>query len=287
MSLEASPLKTCLMERKPLRTQMKPKKSLGQHFLKCKWVISTLINAGEVGPEDVILEIGPGKGILTRGLAKKAKKVIAVEKDERLAHELKNAIQKEGITNAHLIIGDILHLYLTEYGTNSFMEQKYKIVANIPYYLTSRLLRLLLEAEQKPAIIALTIQKEVAQRIMAKPPHMNLLALSVQAYGTPEIIKTVPANCFYPKPKVDSAIIKISDISDKFFKKHKIGDRKFFEIIRKSFGQKRKMLLRSLASYIARPKLEKILVGLGLKTTARPEELTLEQWTTLISFMEK
>lgn len=264
--------------------RQKAKKSLGQHFLRCNWVATTLIKTARLTPDDTILEIGPGTGILTRALALHAKQVIAVEKDERLAAELRNSLLKENITNVQIISGDILELLKSHFNKNT----KYKAVANIPYYLTSRLLRLILESEQKPELIIFTIQKEVAKRITAKPPKMNLLALSVQAYGNPEIIKIVPAECFYPKPKVDSAIIKISDISDQFFKRHDIEEKLFFEVIRKAFNQKRKILTRSLASYKIKPQLEKTLGELGIKTTARPQELTLKQWATLISlFTEK
>lgn len=263
-----------------INMRQKAKKSLGQHFLRCNWVTITLIKTSELIPDDTILEIGPGTGILTRALATHTRQVIAVEKDERLAAELRNSLLKENITNVQIISGDIIELLKSHFNRHT----KYKVVANIPYYLTSRLLRLILEAKQKPKLIVLTIQKEVAKRLTAKPPKMNLLALSVQAYGNPEIIKTVPAKCFYPKPKVDSAIIKISDISDQFFKRHDIEENLFFEVIRKVFNQKRKILMRSLVPYQTKPRLEKIFDELGIKTTARPQELTLKQWATIISF---
>lgn len=244
-----------------------PKKSLGQHFLKCDWVVSTLIKAGEINKKDIVLEIGPGTGVLTRELVKHAKQVIAVEKDEKLAKNLAESLKKEGISNVKIIPSDILLLL-----HRSKIYAKYKVVGNIPYYLTSRLIRILLEDKQKPKIIVLTIQKEVAERIVAKPPKMNLLALSVQAYGKPEIVKKVPADCFYPEPKVDSAIIKISDIYDHFLKVNQIKKDDFFKIIRKAFSQKRKILRNSLRGL----NLPKELVK------KRPEELSLEQWAKLI-----
>lgn len=244
-----------------------PKKSLGQHFLRCRWVISTLIHTAELNPSDTVLEIGPGKGTLTRALAKSAKRVIAVEKDERLAEELEKSLKQEGFSNIEIIKRDILILLKSDF--NSIF--KWKVIGNIPYYLTSRLLRLLFEHKPLPKLIVLTVQKEVAQRICVKSPHMNLLALSVQAYGKPKIIKTVPPSCFSPKPKVDSAIIKISDISDKFFKDNKISETKFFEVLRTAFSQKRKQLGHTLG-------LKKI----DPLSAARPEELTLEQWAKLV-----
>lgn len=296
---------------------MYAKKSLGQHFLRCNWVVQTLVKAAEVGPQDIVLEIGPGTGVLTRELARRAKKVIAVEKDEGLIKELKKSLKNEGINNVAMVSGDILkkltpnrvwfnNLTQTRLGaagscgpSSKLLPNSYKLIANIPYYLTSRLLRLLLEKEPRPKIIVLTIQKEVAERICAKPPQMNLLALSVQAYGKPEIIKKVPASCFYPKPGVDSAIIKISDISDRFFtgfpevglpagsppSQRKIDQKEFFKIIRLAFSQKRKTLAHTLGKPFGRKAVEKALKKLKQPLTARPEELSPEEWTALISWL--
>lgn len=246
---------------------MHAKKSLGQHFLRCRWVVSTLVKAAELGPNDTVLEIGPGTGVLTRALAGKVRQVIAVEKDEVLAELLR----AKKPTQTKIITGDILKI-LT--GNRLPVTDKYKVVANIPYYLTSRLLRLLLEGQNQPELIVLTIQKEVAQRIIARPPKMNLLALSVQAFGTPEIIKTVPAQCFRPEPKVDSAIIKIADISDGFFQKNGIDKKLFFEIARRAFSQKRKMLSTSLRPlFVQHP-----VLNIG---KARPQELDPRQWAEI------
>lgn len=224
--------------------RMLPKKSLGQNFLQCAWVADAMLEAAHVSAKDTVLEIGPGMGALTRPLAARAKKIIAVEKDEMLARSLKNALTQEHIENVSIIEGDIRKLFPHSLP----IPDTYKVIANIPYYLTSYLLRLLLESKQKPHTIALTIQKEVAERACAKAPHTNLLALSIQAYGTPQLIKIVPAGCFLPKPKVDSAILLISDISDIFFKKNHITEDDFFTFIRKAFGQKRKTLANNLAS---------------------------------------
>ena len=275
------------------------KKSLGQHFLRCGWVSDTLIATAGLTKEDTVLEIGPGTGILTRPLAAASRYVIAVEKDERLAAETAETLKKENTTNVRIITGDILKLLpnLARYD---------KVIANIPYYLTGRLIRLLLESPTKPSAIALTIQKEVAERMVAKPPHMNpvrsktpqasaaptrsgrtsngmnLLALGVQAFGTPKIIKIVPASCFSPKPKIDSAIIVISDISDDFFIKNAIGQDEFFALARAGFGKKRKTLANSLASVAGdKEKSLALIRAAGLKDTSRPEELAIDQWATL------
>lgn len=258
---------------------MRAKKSLGQHFLRCGWVVSTLIHASAVSPEDTVLEIGPGGGVLTRALARHAKEIVAVEKDEALAQELQASLKKEGIENVKIIEGDILALH----EKLPLAGKPYIIVANIPYYLTARLLRAFLEdIAQKPRTITLTIQKEVAERIIAKPPHMNLLALSVQAYGTPNIIKTVPATCFSPKPKVNSAIITIKNISRDFFTRHSLNEQKFFTLARTGFGKKRKLLTSTLAEYAGEKiAMRKIFDKLELASYARPEELTLEEWARL------
>jgi len=266
---------------------MYAKKSLGQHFLRCRWVINTLIRAAELTPKDIVLEIGPGTGILTRELARRVKEVTAVEKDERLADELAQALAHEKIRNTEILKGDILLLtqvIQAKLQAKLTSQNKYKVVANIPYYLTSRLLRLLLENAPRPERIVLTIQKEVAGRILAKPPKMNLLALSVQAYATPKIIKNVPASCFTPAPEVDSAIISIRDISDRFFQENAVDKNRFFTLIRRAFSQKRKLLANSLFvqhSMLDKSKIESIVAGLGLPKNARPQELSLQNWARL------
>ncbi len=271
---------------------MYAKKSLGQHFLRCGWVTQTLIEAASLAKTDTLLEIGPGTGVLTRELARHAKEVVAIEKDEKLADALADALAREEITNVRIIKGDILWLQLpqTKFGAEDDLnlvwgknKSGYKVVANIPYYLTSRLLRLLLGGEPRPERIVLTIQKEVAERIVAKPPHMNLLALSVQAFGAPEIIKNVPASCFTPKPDVDSAIIRIAEISDRFFMENRTDPADFFGFVRRGFSQKRKQLLNTLKGEGETPKktVADALIRLGLSPNARPEELSLQNWADL------
>lgn len=277
---------------------MAAKKSLGQHFLQCVWVAHTLIAAAELTKKDTVLEIGPGNGALTRPLAAAAGRVIAVEKDEALADTLASALTREKIDNVNVAKSDILRLFPTpqmpqtkfrSYRSYTDLnlvwgkkQHNYKVVANIPYYLTGRLIRLLLESPQKPSVIALTVQKEVAERMAAKPPHMNLLTLSIQAFGKPEIIKIVPASCFSPKPKVDSAIIRISDISDEFFTKNALDQNVFFRVIRGSFGQKRKQAVNSLTTIAGDKKTAlEILRTAGINPKSRPEELTLEQWAEI------
>ena len=279
----------------------KPKKSLGQNFLKSEKIAEEIVSAGEVCPDDIVLEVGPGKGILTEKLLEKAKKVIAVEKDEELVYFLSQKFSEE-IKNEklELISGDILHL-------EAKLPSEYKIIANIPYYITSHLLRTFLESDCQPSLMVLMIQKEVAERIVGAKRKAkrnfsrftlprsgvgsdasqnfalpfskeSLLSISVKAYGCPEIIRYAPAGYFSPAPKVDSAVIKISGISKKFFQD--IGEKKFFETVKKGFSQKRKMLINNLKAQ----KDDFTACNIGEK--ARAENLSLEQWKCLTFLMK-
>ena len=243
---------------------MYAKKSLGQYFLRCEWVISTLVKSAAVSPEDTVLEIGPGTGALTRALAKNAGRVVAVEKDERMARELEKSLADKNIRNAEVLTGDALKF------VPSLAWYEYKIVANIPYYLTSRLLRLLFEEWPRPELIVLTIQKEVAQRIVAKPPKMNLLAFSVQLFGKPEIIKIVPAECFYPKPKVESAIRKITPHKDVLPPEKR---EKIFKVAKALFSSPRKTILNNLSQILGKEEVKSLLDKTGLAHNKRAGEL--------------
>lgn len=268
-----------LLDMSKAKIMLSPKKSLGQNFLKSSKIAEEIVSAGEVGSEDVVLEVGPGKGILTEELLKKAKKVIAVEKDERLAAFLQEKFA-EDIKNGKLEIakGDILHFQPTtlphrQAGYN-LQPTTYKIIANIPYYITSRFLRTFLEGQPEglqPALMVLMIQKEVAERIVGQKE--SLLSISVKAYGKPEIVRKVPAGFFSPPPKVDSAILKISGISKDFFRD--IDEKLFFETVKKGFAQKRKMLINNLGMKQAD------FEACGIPAKARAEELRLEDWKCL------
>ncbi len=232
---------------------------LGQHFLTSEKITEAMVTAALINEKDVVIEVGPGKGILTACLALRAKKVIAIEKDGRFIEALKEKFKNN--KNITIIEGDILDSKIIKY-----LPKKYKIVANIPYYLTSRLLRIFLETEQKPQSITVMIQKEVAERIMAKAPNMNLLALSIRAYGTPRVVQKVSRAFFKPQPDVDSAIITITNINNSFFIKNNISEKKFFETTKKAFSKKRKMLRNSI----------------NTDSTRRPQELSLEEWVEYI-----
>lgn len=245
-----------------------PNKLMGQHFLVSQSVLQKIIDAADLHADDIVVEAGPGRGILTEALALRVKKVIAVEKDRVLAAALEKRLAENGVANVEIVSGDIL-----KYAPPA----KYKIVANLPYYLTSRFFKIFLEEQkQKPAAIIVMIQKEVAERIVAKSPQMNLLALGVQAYGTPRIIAKVPAGAFSPPPKVESAILKITDISAKFFKKNGVAPEDFFALAKQAFGQKRKTLKHTLK--ISGTAFEK----LGISETTRPQELSLAQLVGII-----
>lgn len=265
---------------------MYAKKSLGQHFLTCEWAVHTAVETANLTKKDVVLEIGPGTGVLTRILAAKAGKVIAVEKDELLAEHLKIEFKSHQTADVSILIGDILKDFSAIAKAYGFTNGNYKVAANIPYYLTSRLLRILLETGPRPSLMTLMIQEEVAQRLCAQIPDMNLLGLSVQAYGTPRIIKIVPASCFLPKPKVNSAIVAISNISDAFFTADNIDKNNFFRILRLAFSHKRKQLANTLSSLAPRKDIEAFLKESGLSPRARPQELSLDQWKKLFSILQ-
>lgn len=256
-----------------------PNKLMGQHFLESPETALKIVKAANLSPEKTILEIGPGLGALTFELAARSKRVIAVEKDKNLFALVQQNLETKNIKNVGLVCGDILKVPLTELG----LPNKYSVVANIPYYLTSRLIRALLENKNLPQEIFLTVQKEVAERIIAEPPRMNLLALGVQAYGEPKIIFPIPRRVFHPVPKVDSAFIVIANIS-----KTKLGldaerEKLFFKIARAAFGQRRKTLLNSLASNMAVPKTEvqRILKSAEIDPGQRAENLAPEDWTKI------
>lgn len=249
---------------------MKPKKYLGQNFLKSKIIANQIIQAANVQKNDVVLEVGPGRGILTEILVQKAKKIIAIEKDKELADFLMDKFKN--LKNLSIIHDDIL-----KFQVSGFRLQAYKIVANIPYYITSHFLRKFLESEYQPSLMALMVQKEVAERIIAKDGKESILSISVKAYGQPEVIATVPARFFSPAPKVDSAIILIKNISRDFFVQNKITEEKFFKILKQGFCHKRKLLKKNLTIS------EKVLEKCGIPSLARAEELSLKNWKCLSS----
>jgi 16S rRNA (adenine1518-N6/adenine1519-N6)-dimethyltransferase len=251
-----------------------PRSSLGQNFLADDHVLARIAGAAELTPQDQVLEIGPGLGTLTRHLAERARRVVAVELDASLIPALRHTLAS--YPNIEIIHGDIL-----QFPISNFQSPGYKVVANIPYNITSQILRHLLEADVKPGLIVLTVQLEVAQRITATPGQMSLLAVSVQLYGKPSIVGRIGAGAFYPPPKVDSAIVRIEpygqppvDAPD---------SNRFFAVVRAGFSQRRKQLHNALAAGLARPQAEvaAALERAGVDGRRRAETLSLEEWARL------
>ena len=260
-----------LLKRHGLRAH----KGLGQNFLQDPLALEEIVSAAEIQPTDTVLEIGPGLGSLTRYLAVSAKEVVAVELDPNLLPSLQAVLIP--YSNIRLVQGDILKLSPKDLIT----ERDYLVVANIPYYITSAVIRHLLEAEVKPRRIVLTVQKEVAERISAKPGDMSLLALSVQVYGKPRIAARIPASVFFPAPKVDSAILCVDIYPDSLIKPELLNT--FFKLIKAGFSQKRKTLRNSLSSglHISPTNAADLLTRAGIDPQRRAETLSIEEWEIL------
>jgi 16S rRNA (adenine1518-N6/adenine1519-N6)-dimethyltransferase len=261
------------------RYDLRAHKGLGQNFLQDPLALERIISAAEIHSTDTLLEIGPGLGSLTRYLAVSAKEVIAVELDQNLLPPLKAVLSP--YRNIRLIHGDILDLSPKDL----VLDNDYTVVANIPYYITSAVIRHLLENEPKPRRIVLTIQKEVAKRICAEPGDMSLLALSVQVYGKPRIAAQIPAEAFFPAPKVDSSVLVV-DIYPSPLIKGSLLDT-FFKLIKAGFSQKRKTLRNSLSPGLHIPPAEaaEFLTRAGIDPQRRAETLSIEEWERLAENM--
>ena len=271
-SLIPEPLKVPQLLR---QHQLYPRKSLGQNFLIDNNALEKVVNAGEISNIDNVLEIGAGLGSLTRFLARAANRVIAVELDDHLMPILKMVLEPE--KNVELVYGDILKLDPAQL----MKEDGYLVVANIPYYITSAIIRHLLASPQKPRRMVLTIQKEVAQRICAKPGDLSLLALSVQIFGEPKIVATIAAGAFYPPPKVDSSVIRIDLFKEPIIPSENLDT--FFRLAKAGFGQKRKMLRKSLSAGLSWnvDKTVDLLLSCNIDPTRRAETLNLTEWKKL------
>jgi 16S rRNA (adenine1518-N6/adenine1519-N6)-dimethyltransferase len=255
---------------------IQPKKSLGQNFLTSEGAAQRIVEAAELSPDDVVLEVGPGLGALTRYLALDSERVVAVELDQRLIPALEQILST--YPNVDLIHGDILELKPA-----TLLPPGYKVVANIPYYITSALLRHLLEAPVRPVLMVLTVQEEVARRIVAQPGAMSLLALGVQFYGRPRIVSRLKAGAFYPRPKVDSAVVQI-DLSPGARPDLGVTDVDlFFQLAQAGFGQRRKQLRNALTGGLGRPRqeIDAALAEAGIDPRRRAETLSLAEWAAL------
>jgi len=250
-----------------------PNKSLGQHWLFDSKSLGAICDAANIQPTDTVLEIGPGLGPLTVELTQRAKKVIAVEFDERLARELPGRVPAANLTVVH---ADIMHFDLAQLPTG------YKVVANVPYYITSSIVRLLTESATPPSSMTLLVQKEVARRIAADPGDMSILAVSAQFYAQPELGLLVSADKFDPPPKVDSQIITLRMRPHPLFTD--VTPKAFFAMVKAGFGEKRKTLRNSLSGglHLSKEETEALLSKAGVDPGARAEQLGLDAWHRLV-----
>lgn len=261
---------------------LKPNFTYGQNFLLDEIVLQDMVDSAEIKKGSVVLEIGPGIGNLTRKLLETGACVLSVEKDPKFFPILK-ALKKEFPETFWFEISDVLECNYEK----TFLEKfeikvlKYSVVANIPYYITGKILQMIFAKKNKPDSITVLTQKEVAQNITAKPGHLSLLAISVQIYGEPKIIAMVPARAFYPAPKVDSAVLQIKILNKPqiIFK----DEKKFFSILKACFTGKRKQLHNTLKNnlHLNKETVEAVLGEAGVSLSARPQELTLKQWENL------
>ncbi|EKE18935.1 MAG: dimethyladenosine transferase [uncultured bacterium] len=257
---------------------VKAKKSLGQNFLKDDEVLSRIIESANLSQDDVVIEIGPGQGALTELLAKNCRKVVAIELDDRLIPILQEKFKDN--KNVDIIHDDILKLNLPELVTGYELPTTgYKVVANIPYYITAPIIRLFLETKIPPREVILMVQKEVAERITAKAGAMSILAVSVQYYGKSEYLFSVSKESFDPVPKVDSAIIRITHNME-HGEKNAVETKKFFRIVKAGFSAKRKTLVNNLSNglQIEKIEIEEKLISLGFSKNTRAQELSVNDW---------
>ncbi len=256
----------------------RPSKGLGQNFLIDKAVIKKIIKEARLQAKDIVLEIGPGIGTLTQEIAEKARLVIAVEKDLKMCQILRNLLECWNVRNVRVVEDDILKINPSSY---KLQAVSYKIVANLPFYLTAPAIRKFLETKFPPELMILVVQKEVAQRICAKPPDMNLLSVSVQFYARPKIIGYVSKKSFWPKPKVDGAILRIAPLirADKKLNNTNL----FFKIVKAGFSQPRKQLANNLSKKLEldKERVKSWLLKNNIQPAQRAETLTIKDWINL------
>jgi 16S rRNA (adenine1518-N6/adenine1519-N6)-dimethyltransferase len=258
---------------------LEPRKSLGQNFLISDSALAQIVSAAEIPADAAVLEVGAGLGSLTRVLAASARKVVAVELDRFLFPILQDMTASQ--KNIELVQGDMLEINPTEL----MGEPDYLVVANIPYYITSALIRHLIETKYKPRRLVLTIQQEVADRVCATPGDLSLLALGVQVYGSPRIALKIPAGAFYPPPKVDSAVVRVDLYPEPVIPFESLD--LFFRLAKAGFSQKRKTLRNSISAgmHLKPGDAEKLLQGAGIDPQRRAETLSLIEWRGLTERM--
>lgn len=248
---------------------IRPRKDLGQHFLVDRPSLEAIMGAADLGAADTVLEIGPGLGVMTEALAQAAGRVIAVETDQILAELLR----RRQPPNLEVVEQDILQFDLR------VLPPGYKVVANIPYYLTSKIFRLLTGSPNPPRVMSLLVQKEVAERVAAAPGKLSVLALSVQYYGRPELVRVVERHKFWPAPEVDSAVLKVEVIGPAF----PADEHKLFRLFKAGFGEKRKQLKNALSGglNVGAETAAELLEASGIGSMARAQELDLAAWERL------
>jgi len=253
------------------------KKKLGQHFLINQDILNEIVKTAQLKSTDTILEIGPGLGTLTRPLSHGARRVIAIEKDPDIIKVFKSI--NTDLTGVLVLQKNALSLEKDFFKNQNISS--YKLVANLPYYLTSPIIRFFLQTKPKPKIMVLMVQKEVAERIAAKPPNTSLLSIAVQFYGEPTIVREVSNNYFWPKPKVDSAIIKILPHAEQLYKV--ANEQGFFRTVKAGFGEKRKQLHNSLSGglNLSSNIIKKALIKSHINNTRRAQTLTIPEWIEL------
>jgi 16S rRNA (adenine1518-N6/adenine1519-N6)-dimethyltransferase len=259
---------------------LRAKKGLGQHFLVDGRVLRRIVAAADLTPQDTVIEVGPGLGILTQELAQQAGRVVAIEADSEMVSALSAIVARH--PNLAVVQGDIMRIDpVSLLPSPSGVSTSYKVVANIPYYITSAVLRHFLEASRQPRLMVVMVQKEVGKAIVAQPGDMSLLAVSIQFYGKPSIVARVPARSFYPAPKVDSVILRI-DVYDKP-SVDVPSARAFFDTVRAGFSAPRKQLRNSLAQGLAVGTQEAadLLERAVVDPRRRAETLSIEEWGRL------
>lgn len=256
-----------------------PNKLLGQNFLLDEGALNDLAAAAELAPTDTALEVGGGVGTVTRALARRAGRIVSVEKDKHLVPILRE--QTKDMPNVDVVEGDILEISNIKSQISNL--RNYKLVGTPPYYLTARLFRTFLEeASVRPSLIVLIIQKEVAEKICAKPPRTNMLALSVQIFGEPKIIREISHSAFWPEPEVDSALLAVRVYPEPLVGEMRI--KTFFRIAKAAFAHPRQQLQKTLAGGLDIPREEtmRALSSAGINTHRRPETLSIQEWQSLL-----
>jgi len=279
-NMDKDPSSLLIQTKRRLRQSgLKARKGLGQHFLVDEEVLEVIAAAAELTADDLVVEVGPGLGILTEALARRAGGVIAVELDDKLAALLKKRLAS--FDNVTIVNDDVLNIEPGELLRGRGEKPVYKVVANLPYYITSPVLRHFLDTSVKPKLMIVMVQKEVAEAIAAKPGDMSLLSISVQFYGKPEIVSRVPAESFYPAPEVDSAVLRIDLYPEPAVAVGEEGG--FFELVRAGFAAPRKQIANSLSQGLGLPKpgVLPLLEKAGIDWQRRAEALTLEEWARL------